>query len=92
MSQSASPSTGKVYGVERVCSAWGVPRSSFYNQHSSKSQADEELPTKKKRGPKPKISNEELLELIRQDLEESPFNGEGHRKIWARLYYVKKIK
>ena len=92
MSVSASPSTGKVYGVERVCSAWGVPRSSFYNQHNSKSQADEELPPKKKRGPKPKISDERLLELIRQDLEESPFTGEGHRKVWARLYYGKKIK
>lgn len=92
MSVSASPSTGKVYGVERVCSAWGVPRSSFYNQHSSKPQADEELPTKKKRGPKPKILDEKLLELIKQDIEESPFIGEGHRKVWARLYYDKKIK
>ena len=92
MSVSASPSTGKVYGVERVCSAWGVPRSSFYNQHSSKSQAGEAKPPKKKRGPKPKISDEELLELIRQDIENSPFTGEGHRKVWARLYYGKKIK
>ncbi|MCG2796699.1 MAG: IS3 family transposase, partial [Actinomycetia bacterium] len=92
MSRAASPSTGKVHGVERVCSAWGVPRSSFYHEHSSKPRADEERPPKKKRGPKPKTSDEELLELIREDIEESPFIGEGHRKVWARLYYAKKIK
>ena len=64
MSISASPSTGKVYGVERVCSAWGVPRSSFYHEHISKSRADEERPMgKTKRGPKPKITDDELLAI-----------------------------
>lgn len=92
MSRTASPSTGKVYGVERVCSAWGVPRSSFYHEHTSKPQAGEEGPPKKKRGPKPKVSDEELLELIKRDIEESHFTGEGHRKVWARLYWGKKIK
>jgi transposase InsO family protein len=27
------------------------------------------------------------LEHIRKDLEQSPFHGEGHRKVWARLKY-----
>jgi len=92
MSRTASPSTGKVYGAEMVCSAWGVPRSSFYHEISIMPQADEDAPPKKKRGPKPKISDEELLVLIREDLESSPFIGEGHRKVWARLRYGKKIK
>ena len=26
-----------------------------------------------------------LLEAIRRDLDRSPFSGEGHRKVWARL-------
>lgn len=93
MSVSASPSTGKVYGVERVCSAWGVPRSSFYYEHSSKSRADEEIPMgKTRRGPRPKITDDELLALIKEDLKNSPFIGEGHRKVWARLRYGKKVK
>jgi len=91
MSRTASPSTGKVYGAERVCSAWGVPRSSFYHEINIMPRADEE-PSKKKRGPKPDISDEELLALIREDLEASPFIGEGHRKVWARLHYGRKIK
>jgi putative transposase len=93
MSRTASPSTGKVYGVERVCSAWGVPRSSFYYEHSEKPPADEEPQMeKRKRGPRPKITDEGLLALVKEDLENSPFVGEGHRKVWARLRYGKGIK
>ena len=39
-------------------------------------RADEENVTKKKRGPRPKITDEELLALILEDLESSPFIGE----------------
>lgn len=92
MSRTVSPSTGKAYGVERVCSAWGVPRSSFYHEHISKPRADEEHTGKARRGPRPRISDEELLSLIRGDLDSSPFIGEGHRKVWARLRYGKGIK
>lgn len=92
MSRSVSPSTGKVYGVERVCSAWGVPRSSFYHKLNASPQANEDTPPKKKRGPKTKITDEELLVLIQKDLSSSPFIGEGHRKVWARLYYGKNVK
>ena len=35
----------------------------------------------KKRGPKTKLSDEELVEEIRQVLKESDFLGEGHRKV-----------
>ena len=38
-----------------------------------------------KRGPKTPLSDAALLELIRADLNTSPFQGEGHRKVWARL-------
>jgi transposase InsO family protein len=70
----------------------GVPRSSFYHEINTTPRADEEMSLKNKRGPKTLISDEELLVLIREDLESSPFTGEGHRKVWARLYYGKKIK
>ena len=80
MSQTISPGAGKHYGVERVCALWEQARSSFYHAGRSIAQA-----AAKRRGPKPSISDEVLLPLIRHDLATSPFTGEGHRKVWARL-------
>jgi putative transposase len=80
MSQTISPGAGKPYGVERVCALWEQARSSFYHAARSVAQA-----APKRRGPKPSISDEFLLTMIRHDLATSPFTGEGHRKVWARL-------
>ena len=38
-----------------------------------------------RRGPAPAVTNEELYVLIADDLACSPFSGEGHRMVWARL-------
>lgn len=84
MSATTSPSTGRSYGIERVCRTWELPRSSFYAQRVESKPAARPG----KRGPKPKISDQELLDLIRADLAASPFQGEGHRKVWARLKVV----
>ncbi len=88
MSTAASSSTGRSYGVERVCRVWEVPRSSFY------AQMTESKPVVRpgKRGPKPRISDPALLDLIRADLAASPFQGEGHRKVWARLKVLQAIR
>ena len=83
MSRAASPGTGLVYGLERVCAVWGVPRSSFYAEQ--RKAVDPTKPAARRRGPKPKISDENLLAAIAADLEASPFEGEGFRKVWARL-------
>ena len=88
MSREASASTGEVYGVKRVCRAAGLPRSSYY---ARKQRAERPRP-QGKRGPKPKVSDESLLETIREDLAASPFVGEGHRKVWARLKFGKGIR
>jgi putative transposase len=40
---------------------------------------------RQKRGPKPRWSDEHLVEQIRAVLAAPPFVGEGHRKVWARL-------
>lgn len=196
MSASTSPSTGRRYGVLRVCSLWGVPRSSFYLErrwvcaqaalsHGSPSlpevstpasvgneltttpslapseaprtapseavsaavltvpeavlsqvptanglqaqvvslkvaqasssegfaaevQAHLQVPAApcapvvepsavgplslvpplaypRRRGPKPKLSDDQVLALVRADLAASPFRAEGHRKVHARL-------
>lgn len=81
MSQTTSPETGKAYGVERVCHIWEQARSSFYHR----SHQNVVVASPKRRGPPPSISDEALLELIRTDLATTPFTGEGHRKVWARL-------
>ena len=41
-----------------------------------------------KRGPKTALDDDALLVLIRADLAASPFIGEGHRKVHARLHFV----
>ena len=41
-------------------------------------------PPAKRRGPKPAISDQALLVAIEADLEASPWEGEGYRKVWAR--------
>lgn len=78
MSRERSPFTGQVYGVKRVAAAWSVSRATLYRHRSPKGAIG-------RRGPKPRISDEELLTLVKEDLEASLFHGEGHRKIYARL-------
>lgn len=91
MSASASPSTSKPYGVAVVCRVWGAPRSSFYASRRAQVEGSR-LVVHRKRGPKTRLSDEELLVLIREDLDSSPFEGEGHRKVWARLRVQKGVR
>jgi len=88
MSAAISPSTGKRYGAKRVCEAFDVPRSSFYDRKARINRVRKPL----KRGPKTAVSDEALLEFIRADLATSLFIGEGHRKVWGRLRFVQGIK
>lgn len=139
MSAEVSPSTGRRYGVQRVCDAGAYPRSTYYarqrpggasegaegaevgvageepgrapaeavegaegGERSSRTldglEDDRTLEAQaaptgarpepargRRRGPKPEISDEVLLEAIERDLAESPFTGEGHRKVWRRI-------
>ena len=88
MSAAISPTTGKAYGVQRVCRAWELPRSSFYGRIARKAVS----PVLLKRGPKTLLADDEVLALIKADLETSCFIGEGHRKVWGRLRFVQGIK
>ena len=45
-----------------------------------------------KRGPKTPMSDADLLAEIRADLKASPFQGEGHRKVRARLKILRSIR
>lgn len=82
MSQTCSPSTQRRYGLARVCRTWEVARSTVY-LHQARTMTP--APPPRRRGPQPRWSDEALLEKIRAVLAASPFLGEGHRKVWARL-------
>jgi putative transposase len=80
MSQTTSPSGGKPYGLARVCRFWGVARSTVYRHREPPRPAAPRRP-----GPAGPMPDADLLEAIRAVLAASPFHGEGHRKVWARL-------
>jgi transposase InsO family protein len=91
MSRETSAGAGKPYGLERVCRVLGFPRSTIYAQQ--KRQTAKVVPLHPvRRGPKPKVSDIDLLAAIRDDLVASPFAGEGHRKVWARLRILRDIR
>ena len=85
MSRSASPGTGKRYGMQRVCRIFGMARSTAYYLKAREAVPAEERPVPGKRGPVGAATDEELVAHIRRVLSESPFHGEGYRKVWARL-------
>ena len=86
MADATSPATGQRYGIVRVCHLWQQPRSSFYAARQTKAEGDTPAaPPPQPRGPKPAISDAALLDAIKADLARSPWTGEGHRKVWARL-------
>src|SRR5215207_8457636 len=80
MSRTVSPSSGKPYSLARVCRVWRASRATIY-RHLSSSR-----PTPPRRpglvGP---MADAALVDAIRAVLTASPFHGEGHRKVWARL-------
>ena len=83
MSRRVSPSTDQVYGLQRVTRIWGVSRATVY-RHRHRSEAIE----RRRPGPLGAMADEELVRAIRQLLQDSPFHGEGYRKLWARLRFA----
>jgi transposase InsO family protein len=86
MSRAASPSRNKPYGLAGVCRVWETPRSTVYAHRAQERNADG--PSGLRPGPEGPCSDQELVEKIREVLRESPFHGEGHRKVWARLRFA----
>lgn len=87
MSRRTSPSTHRPYGIARVLRVWDLPRSTFYAQRERRAQ-----PATGRRGRTPILDDAALLAQIRAVIAESPFHGEGHRKIWARLRALKGVR
>jgi putative transposase len=81
MSRQVSPATGRAYGLQRVTRIWGVSRATVYRHRRPAAAA------RKKPGPLGAMADEGLVEAIQQLLRDSPFHGEGYRKLWARLRF-----
>lgn len=92
MSATLSPSKETPYGIARVCRAWEVPRSSFYDWRRLQAMPAEDRPVPLKRGPKAERSVDGFAELLRallRDTEaEAGITGEGYRKVHARLRFA----
>lgn len=76
--QEQSANGCRPYPVHLVLKVAGLSSAAWYTGSRVKLE-------KNRPGPKPLISDEELLAAIREDLQQTPFHGEGHKKVRARL-------
>jgi putative transposase len=83
MSRTLSPSSGRPYGLARVCRVWRASRATT-SRHLAPSRPE----PPRRPGPVGPRPDPALVEAIRAVLGASPFHGEGHRKVWARLRVV----
>lgn len=78
-----SAETGHRLGT--VCRIAGVSRSAAFERVRRERESGAERRPQRKRGPVGAMPDADLRAEIHRTIEDSPFNGEGHRKIWARL-------
>jgi len=83
MSRTVSPVSGRPYGLAAACRAWRVPRATVYRGRVP--LPPQPLQPRRRPGPVGPMPDAALLVAIRAVVAASPFHGEGHRKIWARL-------
>ena len=85
MSAATSPGTGLAYGLRRVCAAWGMARSGVL-RHDLRPAVDCRAAAGKASGTEARdLGPVHCMVAIEADLETSPWEGEGYRKVWARL-------
>ena len=83
MSQAPSPSAARPYGLARVCRVWRTARATVYRRRAPSRAEPSRRP-----GPVGPMPDADLVAAIRAVLAASPFHGEGHRKVWARLRHA----
>jgi transposase InsO family protein len=74
------------FPLARVCDVLGAPRSTVYHRRAR----GDALGCRP--GPKTSISDDDLVAKIREVLGDSPFAGEGYRKVRARLRREHRIR
>ena len=84
MSETTSAATGRCFGIQRVCQVWERSRSALYARRARAHH--------RRGGGRRRQSDAQLLAAIRTDLARSPFHGEGHRKVHARLRILDGIR
>lgn len=89
MSGAVSASSGKPYGLKRAARLWRVSRSTVYAHRRRRTAATDARPTPRRPDPQGPCDDAALLAHIRRVLADSPWHGEGHRKVWARLWFQK---
>jgi putative transposase len=82
MSRTISPSSRKPYGLALVCRIWHAARATVYRRRLPQAEPP------RRPGPVGPMPDAALLAAIRAILAASPFYGEGHRKVWARLRFA----
>lgn len=82
MSTVLSTSANRRYGLARVCRVWGIARAGIYRHRRA---ANLPTPPRRRPGPQGPMPDVDLLDEICTVLADSPFHGEGYRKVWARL-------
>ena len=85
MSLAVSASANRPYGLARVCKVWRLSRATV-----SRHRRADNKPTAPRRRPGPPgaMPDADLARRIRALLADSPFHGEGYRKVWARLRHA----
>jgi transposase InsO family protein len=83
MSRTVSPSSDRPYGLLRVAQVWSVSRATVCRQRRQDAPHPRRRP-----GPVGPLPDDDLVAAIRGLLADSPFHGEGYRKIWARLRFA----
>ena len=81
MSRTVSASSSRPYGVERTARVLEVPRSTVYARRKAAART---VPPGR-RGPRSALTDDALVAAIRAALAETPWVGEGYRKVWAML-------
>ena len=85
MSRQVSILSRRRYGLARACLMWEVARSGLYAWRARAQRPVSHV--RRRPGPQGPCSDEDLVKNARQALQESPFHGEGYRKVWARLRF-----
>ena len=91
MSATTSATSGRRYGLERVCRMWERSRSALYARRA-RLQRPARGAGPGRRGPTHALSDAQLLTAIYSHLARSPFQGEGHRKVHARLRILNGVR